>query len=127
VTTAQVLHETPPSPRAAASSLWFALAAGPAAASLNLGIGYALVKPSCAGGSARPRGAVAACSALVALGGAWMGLVRFLDIGTSREEGQPWTRDSRRLLAVVAIALDLLLTLFIVATAVAMAVLSPCE
>ena len=124
---AQVLRESPPSPRAAAWSLWFALGAGPAAASLNLGLGYALVKWTCRGGSAWPLAAVAGVSAAIALSGAWMGLVRFLDIGTSREAGQPWTRDSRRLLAIVAIWLDLLVTLFVVATALAMAVLSPCE
>jgi hypothetical protein len=127
VTIAEAAPQAPPAARAAAATLWLALGAGPAAASLNLGIGYALVKWSCSIHGTWPLWSVAAACALIALAGAWMGVARLSDIGTPRETGQRWTRDSRRLLSTVAIALDLLLTLFIVATTLAMAVLSPCE
>jgi hypothetical protein len=107
--------------------LWAALAAGPAAAALNEGIGYALVKPACAAGGVSSIVVLAAACAVVALAGAWIGLQHYLDARASRDTDQPWTRGSRQFLALTAIGLDLLVVLFILNSFLPMLVLSPCE
>ena len=112
--------------RRGAASLWLALATGPIASGLHLGVGYALVKWSCASRATWALALIAALSFVIAAGGAALALVHVADDRASLAGGA-WSLDSRRLLALVALGLNVLLAVFIVNTCIAIATLSPCE
>jgi hypothetical protein len=107
--------------------LWLALLAGPAAASTQLSINYALVKWACANGGEWVLTVLAAGLLALALAGAALGGVHLFggrgDDGTART----WSANSRHLLAATAIGLDLLIAIVLVNALIAIAALTPCE
>jgi succinate dehydrogenase/fumarate reductase cytochrome b subunit len=122
--TAAALHRL--SPRGPAG-LWMALLAGPAAASLQLSVNYALVKWACAAAGEWLLVVLATAFLAVSAAGAALGFVHFASPGAQREAAQAWSADSRRLLAATAIGLNLLIALLLVNTLIAYAALTPCE
>ncbi len=108
-------------------ALWVALLAGPVAASLQLSVNYALVKWACAHGGEWVLTVIAAALLIVALGGAALGYLHLARVDGSHPVAQTWSADSRRVLAVTAIGLDVLIAVFVVNTLIAIAALTPCE
>jgi hypothetical protein len=111
--------------------LWLALLAGPTAGAVQLSVNYALVKWACAAHQGWVLAAVAALLLVVTLAGALAGVVLGAAHLVGIRAGDPvadlWSVDSRRLLAVVAIGLDVLFAVFVLNALIAIAVLSPCE
>jgi hypothetical protein len=109
-----------------AVTLRLALVMGPLAWVIDQGLGYPMVKPSCADGSDWPLLAISVvCLAISALGGGlgWGALAR---LRGAREDGGARV-DRNHFLAVIAIGFNVLAALLIVAAAIPMAFLSPCE
>jgi hypothetical protein len=106
--------------------LWIAALAGPAAWTFNQLVGYALVKPSCAGGSSLLLTLIAAAALAVTVGGTWIGWSCLARLRGATETGGR-IEDRSYFLAVAGIALNALIGLLIVTAAVATFVLSPCE
>ena len=106
--------------------LMAALFAGPVAAALHLQVSYALVKWTCATGGTGLLIAVAAVACIVSLAGAWLGWSLMGRMPQVSEAGACRV-DRSFFIAVVAIGLDVLLALFVIVSAFAVFVLSPCE
>ena len=109
-----------------AAQLWLALLAGPAAASLQLSVNYALVKWACGHGGAWVLGVLAAMFLLLSLVGVALGVLH-LTQARDEPQRQMWSADSRRLLAITAVGLDALIVVFLLNALIAIKVLSPCE
>ena len=109
-----------------ALGLWLALLAGPAAATLQLSLNYALVKWACASGGEWVLTAISFALFALSIGGAALG-VGHLAVRDDRGGLPIWSTDSRRVLAIIAIGLDLLIAIFLVNTVIAIAALTPCE
>jgi hypothetical protein len=107
--------------------LWLALLAGPVAASVQLSISYALVKWACANGGEWVLTAITAALLALTLGGAALGGVALTAARRTDAGAHTWSAASRRLLAITAIGLDLLIAIFLVNTLIAIAALTPCE
>lgn len=114
------------SPRWAAD-VWLALLAGPAAASLQLSVNYALVKWACAHGGTWVLASLTAMFLLLSVMGIALGTSHLRRAGEPHELPQLWSTESRRLLAITAIALDGLVLVFLLNSLIAIKVLSPCE
>jgi hypothetical protein len=110
-----------------ALGLWLALLAGPFAATLQLSLNYALVKWACANGGEWVLTAITVAVFALAIGGAALGVVHLAAVRDDRGGVPIWSADSRRVLAIVAVGLDLLIAIFLVNTLIAMAALTPCE
>jgi hypothetical protein len=108
-------------------ALWLALLAGPAAASLQLSVNYALVKWACAAGASWVLVALTAGFLALALAGIALGTVHFVSVRGGHPVAQTWSAQSRRLLAVTAIGLNALIAVFLINALIAIAALSPCE
>ena len=106
--------------------LMAALFVGPVAAGLHLQISYALVKWTCATGGTVVLIAVAALACGLSLAGAWLAWSLLARMRQVSEDGGRRI-DRSFFLAIVAIGLDVLLALFVVISAFAVFVLSPCE
>jgi hypothetical protein len=109
-----------------ALGLWLALLAGPSAASLQLALNDALVNWRCADGGEWVLMGITPALFALAIGGAALGVVRL----TVRDDhgGAPISSaDSSRVLAIIAIGLDLVIAIFLVNMLSAIAVLTPCE
>lgn len=107
--------------------LWTSMLAGPAAWSLNLQVGYALVKWACSRGQELLLTIVATATFAVALAGAYLGWSCLQKVrGAAIAQGGTVV-DRSYFLAVVAVGLDLLLALLIALSAFPQLVLSPCE
>jgi hypothetical protein len=96
--------------------LWLAVLSGPAAWTLNLLVGYALVKPVCANRSSLTLPLLSAVALVMSLGGAWLAWACLAKL-----------RGSSHFVALTSIWLNLLIALLIVTAAVAPFLLSPCE
>jgi hypothetical protein len=112
--------------RGGLARLWGAFFAGPAAAALNEGLGYAVMKPVCAGADAYLLWLFAAAALAVAVAGAWIGWRCLRDLRAAAEDGGTVT-DRSLFLAIVAVSLDTLVGLLIVTSALPFFFLSPCE
>jgi hypothetical protein len=110
-----------------ALGLWLALLAGPFAATLQLSLNYALVKWACANGGEWVLTAITLALFALAIGGAAVGVVYLVAVGDERRGVPMWSADSRRVLAITAVGLDLLIAIFLVNTLIAIAALTPCE
>ena len=110
-----------------AAGLWLALLAGPLAASLQLSLNYALVKWACANGGEWVLTAITVAVFALAIGGAALGVVHLVAVRDDRGAAPIWSADSRRVLAITAVGLDLLIAIFLVNTLIAIAALTPCE
>jgi hypothetical protein len=110
-----------------AADVWAALLAGPVAASLQLSVNYALVKWACAHGGTWVLAVLTVIFLLLSLLGVVLGVSHLRRPAEEHERPQLWSADSRRLLAVTAIALDALVVVFLVNALIAITVLSPCE
>jgi hypothetical protein len=106
--------------------LWVALVAGPLAATIDQGLGYPLVKPSCADGSGWPLLAVSAVSLAISSLGFGLGWVSLARLRGARDDGAA-KRDRSYFIAIVAVGFNGLIALLIVATAIPMFFLTPCE
>ena len=107
--------------------LWLGLLAGPTAGALQLSVNYALVKWACAAHQEWALAALAVLLLLIALAGAGLGAVHLVSVGPEQRVAEVWSADSRRLLALIAVGLDVLFAIFVVNSLIAIAVLSPCE
>jgi hypothetical protein len=116
----------PAVPRGAVS-LWLAFITGPVAAALQLLVNYALVKWACATGGEWVLGALTAVLLVVALGGAAVAARHLREARPDQAAADMWSADSRRLIAATAVGVDVLVALFLVNSAIAIAALTPCE
>ena len=107
--------------------LWSAFFAAPLAWAIDQGVGYAVMKPVCAGG-ARPLLLLlsAACLGLTAIGGGYALRVARRLRATAAEDGGRH-RDRDYFLAIVAVALNALVALLVVTAAIPQLLVSPCE
>lgn len=106
--------------------LWFAVLAGPVAAALNMGAGYALVKWACASGGAFVLTTVSLAMLILALSGAWAGWTCRSRLRDANEHGGRIV-DRSYFVAIVAIGVALLNALLIVMQAYPRFMVSPCE
>jgi hypothetical protein len=106
--------------------LWTSMLAGPLAFGLNLQVGYALVKWACSREQEFLLVLVAVLALGTAAGGAWLGWSCLTKLRDADEQGGRLI-DRSYFMAVVAIGLNLLLMLQILASAFPTIVLSPCE
>ena len=106
--------------------LWAAMLAGPLAWTIDQGLGYASVKPSCAAGTVSPLILYTAVAlGIIAAGGsaAWWCLRR---LRHANEDGG-LVVDRSYFMAVVALGFNVLIGLLVATATIPMAVLSPCE
>src|SRR5437867_8465970 len=97
--------------------LWLAVLSGPAAWTLNLLVGYALVKPVCANHSSLTPPVLSVVALVMSLGGAWLAWTFVARLRGAREERGREGRvqvDRSHFIGVVAVSLNLLLALLIV-------------
>lgn len=107
--------------------LWLALLSGPLAASIQLSVGYALVKWACANGGTWALGVLAGVLLAAVLGGGALAAVHLADTGPEDAVARTWSPSSRGLLAVVALALNVFTAIFLTNVIIALSALSPCE
>jgi hypothetical protein len=107
--------------------LWSAFFAAPLAWAIDQGVGYAVMKPVCAG-QARPLLLLlsAACLGVTAIAGAYALRVGRRLHATAAEDGGRH-RDRDYFLAILAVALNALVALLVVTAAIPQLVVSPCE
>ena len=107
--------------------LWTSFLAGPAAWAVNQGVGYALMKPVCAGAIPYVLWAIAAASFALAGAGGWIGwrCLRMLRATAAEDGGR--VPDRSFFLAIIAIALNGLIALLVVTSLIPQFLLSPCE
>jgi hypothetical protein len=89
---------------------WAAFFIAPLAAAVQIGVGYAMVKPACAGGGAAMLTALSLVMAATAIAGALMG----------------WSR-RHLFIGVVASGLNVLVLLLVIASTIPHFLLNPCE
>ena len=106
--------------------IWLSLAAGPLAWMIDQGVGYPMVKPSCADGSDWPLMALSVVAlGISTVGGSlgWMSLVR---LRGARDDGGAKV-DRSYFVAILAFGFNVLAALLIIAAAIPIFFLSPCE
>ena len=106
--------------------LWTAVLLAPAAGALDMFASYALVKPVCASGAKNLLTIVAIGASAMVIGGAWLGRSCLARLGGAAEEGGR-TIDRSYFMATGAVALNILIGIFIVTSAIHEFILSPCE
>ena len=106
--------------------LWLGLAAGPVAWSLDLLIGYALVKPACHADARFAIVAVSAAAFVGAAAGCWLSWRSLQQLRNAAAEGGRYA-DRSRMLALNGVGLNALIALLIVTAAISQLLLSPCE
>ncbi len=106
--------------------LWAAMLAGPAAWTIDQGLGYAGVKPSCFGGSDMPLLLISALALAITAAGGWLAWRCFRSVRHAAEDGGRVV-DRSYFMALVAIGFNVLIALLILTAAVPIFVLSPCE
>jgi hypothetical protein len=109
-----------------AVTIWIALAAGPLAWMIDQGLGYPMVKPSCADGSDWPLLAISVVSLAISGLGGGIGWIAVARLRGAREDGRA-KMDRSYFLAVIAVGFNVLAALLIVAAAIPIFFLSPCE
>ena len=108
-------------------TLWAALLAGPIAWTFNQGVGYAVVKPLCAGGATYLLWALGAAALALSVAGALMAWRLAGRIGRNAAEHGGTPRDRSYFMALLATAFNLLLGVLIIASLIPQFLLSPCE
>lgn len=106
--------------------LWTAVLLGPAALALDIGVGYALVKWVCAGGSAAVLFAVWATALMMTGAGTALGWRLTGQARNAREDGGS-VLDRSYFGAKVAIGLNVLTVLLVITNGIAQMVVDPCE
>jgi hypothetical protein len=106
--------------------LWIAMALGPVAVSLDLGAGYALVKPLCGSGHPEMLRAISLAALIVAGVGAAVGIACVARLRPAATEDGPRVIDRSLFTAIVAIGLNVICALLI-ASAGGARVLMSCE
>lgn len=106
--------------------LWFGVLSGPAAWAFNQLVGYALVKPSCVGGSPVPLLTVSGLALLLVATGTWSSWSCLAKLG-SRNLAGGTQEDRSYFMAIAGIGLNLLLGLLILTAAVPPLLLNTCE
>jgi hypothetical protein len=105
---------------------WLAFVLAPVAASIQVGIGYALVKPACAAGGNAILTTLSLLTLAMSVGGAWLGWTRMqLAIGASDSGGR--ALDRRWFVAALAAGFNVLVALLILTSTLPHFILSPCE
>ena len=107
--------------------LWLALLAGPAGASLQLSVNYALVKWACAAGASWVLAGLALVFLAMVGAGLALGATHLLSVGGDDPAGRTFSAQSRHLLAAVAVGMNSLVAIFLINTLIGIAALSPCE
>lgn len=107
--------------------LWASMLAGPLAFALNLQVGYALVKWACSREQEFLLTLVAVLAFALTASGAWLGWTCLIKVRDAADEQGGRLVDRSYFMAVVAIGLNALLALWIVAATFPQIVLSPCE
>ena len=107
--------------------LWLALLAGPAGASLQLSVNYALVKWACAAGASWVLAGLALVFLAMAGVGLALGATHLSSVGGDDPAGRTFSAQSRHLLAAVAVGMNSLVAIFLINTLIGIATLSPCE
>lgn len=106
--------------------IWFALIAGPLAWAVRELVSYALVTPSCLGGTTRWLFLTAAAMFALTLSGALVARVCLIRLGRGSDSGGA-AADRALFMATVAVTLDLLVALLIGLSVISELALSPCE
>jgi hypothetical protein len=105
--------------------LWASVLSGPAAWALNQLIGYALVKPACAGSAAPALTFVSAGALAIVVAGGWTAWWCFGQVRNAREDGaEPEARSL--FMSMVGVGLNALIAILILTAAVPPFV-SPCQ
>jgi hypothetical protein len=106
--------------------LWAAMLAGPLAWTIDQGLGYASVKPSCAAGTVWPLLLYTAVALGIVTAGGWAAWWCLHQLRHANEDGG-LVVDRSYFMAVVALGFNALIGLLIGAAAIPLFVLSPCE
>lgn len=109
------------------AALWTAFFAGPFAWALNQGAGYAAMKPVCAAAAPYVLWLIATVSFAIVAAGAWTGWRWLLALRTQATGAGGNVPDRSYFLAILTIALNGLIGVLIVASAIPQFLLSPCE
>jgi hypothetical protein len=107
--------------------LWAALSAGPVAWTINQGVGYAIVKPACGGPGPPVLWAVAVLALALTAGGIWLARRLLGQLQSSASEEGAGVLDRSYFMTVVALGLNALIAILIVAALIPQVLLSPCE
>jgi hypothetical protein len=106
--------------------LWLGVLSGPAAWALNQLIGYALVKPVCAGNAGHMLVLVSAGALALVVTGAMMSWSCLTKLRQADEKGAR-QEDRSYFMAVAGLALNVLIGLLVLTAATSPFLLSPCE
>ena len=106
--------------------LWGAMLSGPVAWTIDQGLGYASVKPSCAAETEWPLVLFTAVALGLVAAGGWVGWRCLRRLRDGKEDGG-LVVDRSYFMAVVAIGFNLLIGLLVATAAIPIFVLSPCE
>ena len=107
--------------------LWSALSAGPVAWTVNQGVGYAVVKPVCGGPGPPVLWAVAMLALILTVGGIWLSWRLLGQLRESASDDGASVLDRSYFMTVVAMGLNALIAILIVASLIPQFLLSPCE
>jgi hypothetical protein len=106
--------------------LWCALLAGPFGWTINQGVGYAVMKPVCAGAATHVLWSIALVALVITAAGVWLGWRCLRQLRAATEDGgRP--ADRSYFLAIVGMSFNVLIALLIVTSLVPQFLLSPCE
>jgi hypothetical protein len=106
---------------------WHALLAGPVAWAFNQGVGYAVMKPVCAHHATPVLWLISAAAFALAAAGVWIGWRRVRGVRSGADEEGRSAIDRTFFVAVLAVAMNGLLSLLIVTAAIPQFLLNPCE
>jgi hypothetical protein len=106
--------------------LWVAMLAGPFAWTLDQGVSYPSVKPSCFNATEAPLLVLAALALAITVAGAWIGWWCLQQVRDATDDGGRVV-DRSYFMAVVAISFNVLIALLIVTATAPIFLLSPCE
>jgi hypothetical protein len=106
--------------------LWAAMFAAPLAWTLDQGLSYPSVKPSCAGGSEAPLLIYPVVAMAIVIAGTWIGWSCLASVRDAADDGGR-VIDRSYFMAVVAIGFNVLIGVLIVTATIPVFLLSPCE
>jgi hypothetical protein len=107
--------------------LWSALSAGPVAWTINQGVGYAAVKPACGGPGPPVLWAVAVLALALTAGGIWRSWRTLGQLRGAASDDGAGVLERSYFMTVVALGLNTLIAILIVASLIPQFLLSPCE
>jgi hypothetical protein len=106
--------------------LWVSMLAGPLAWTLDQGLSYPAVKPSCFNDTELALLAIAALSLAITAFGVWIGWWCLQQVRGATDDGGA-VADRSYFMALVAISFNVLIALLIVTATAPIFLLSPCE